>query len=180
MKKPVTEQDWIEWERAQKGLPPLTPEPMPEESKAHAIERRRKDAARNRQARTRNPNKRMKQPARKLAAVVDLNAAAAQTITTQPQTPANSRPEPKAMGNNEIKWAEQCKPYAEDNPAIVATICTLATVLDDPDQSSLWPTTTRQIGAFYLQLTGGGKRKVKSRGRLVAISSMTAKTRAAR
>lgn len=46
------------------------------------------------------------------------------------------------------------KQYAEDNPAIVATICTLATALDDLGQSSLWPSATRQIQSYYVQLTG--------------------------
>lgn len=67
----------------------------------------------------------------------------------------------------------QTMEYAADNPAAVEMAKVAARILDNPDRSALHPTTFRNLDSMLQRLAAA--KKTKSRGRLAAVQSMTAK-----
>lgn len=95
----------------------------------------------------------------------------AMPTTQQPQAPAAL-----VVGANEAATKAQCEmsKKADEMPSVVQQCISLSRILDDPAQSPMWPTTSRQLQALLTQLAGPKK---KSGGRLASVQSMTRRDR---
>jgi hypothetical protein len=187
-KEPVTEQDWANWKREQRGLPPLPP-------KLTEAQRKAKDAARNRVARATSVQRRVAKRTY-LAPVVDIKTAEPQQNQPSPKTqmkaPATSPDRPKTKrrsmsqemmmptegGPTELAVIAQCEdnPRAAERPATVAQARTLARILDTPEMFPTHATASNSLQKLLASLDAPNRGR-KSKGRLHSVIRMTAKTR---
>jgi hypothetical protein len=184
---------------------PPKPFPTPDKLRARNRERKRRDAERHRKARATNVKARVNRRARQApnkarqgidtlngmskpghavtSNVVELKSVPTQPVTvsqkTQADQPATRPAEPNSMGDNELAVIAQCKGsrLAEERPATVSQCISLARILDNPEMSPMWPTTSRQLHSMLTSLQGPTRKK--SRNRLQQVISMSAKTKAA-
>jgi hypothetical protein len=88
-----------------------------------------------------------------------------QQLSVVPPTPV--------IGDMERAVIEECAKLsaAQERPAAVTQARKMASILDDMDQSAMWPTTSRQLSAIMDGLRGSSQKK--ARGRLAQVQKMT-------
>lgn len=109
-------------------------------------------------------------PKRPTNNVTSISSARGKVSQTTQQTNSS---EQRIMGVIEAAVVEETSnnPNAIEHPAMVATACAMARVLDDQKQIAQHATCSRQLTQILQMLSVGTKKK--SKGRLARVTSMT-------